>query len=85
MSLFPFNFSSTCIFLVSFYLTQWLVKKAIETREELGDKIRLFSISQFQKSYSLPEDKEKEEKEEQALNAVKTFKVRNVLVADINK
>jgi hypothetical protein len=31
------------------------VKRAIETKEEMGDYIRSYSISQFQKTYSLPE------------------------------
>ncbi|XP_065665995.1 coiled-coil domain-containing protein 93 isoform X5 [Hydra vulgaris] len=39
-----------------FPVVQWLVKRAIETREELGDQIRLYSISQFSKKYSLPQD-----------------------------
>lgn len=34
---------------------QWLVKRAIETREEMGDYVRAFSISQFQKTHRLPE------------------------------
>lgn len=34
---------------------QWLVKRAIETREELGDYIRNFSVSQFNKNHSTPE------------------------------
>lgn len=37
------------------FLSQWLVKRAIETKEEMGDYIRSYSISQFQKTYSLPE------------------------------
>ena len=37
------------------FLPQWLVKRAIETKEEMGDYIRSYSISQFQKTYSLPE------------------------------
>lgn len=36
-------------------LLQWLVKRAIETREEMGDYVRAYSISQFQKTHSLPE------------------------------
>jgi len=31
------------------------VKRAIETREEMGDYVRAYSISQFQKTHSLPE------------------------------
>ena len=41
-------FTGTCIL-------QWLVKKAIETREEMGDFIRAFSISQFSKTHKTPE------------------------------
>ncbi|XP_070210821.1 coiled-coil domain-containing protein 93-like isoform X2 [Littorina saxatilis] len=37
-------------------VVQWLVKRAIETREEMGDFIRAFSVSQFSKHYSTPED-----------------------------
>ncbi|XP_062573510.1 coiled-coil domain-containing protein 93-like isoform X2 [Saccostrea cucullata] len=37
-------------------VVQWLVKKAIETREEMGDFIRAFSISQFSKTHKTPED-----------------------------
>jgi len=51
------------------------VKRAIETREELGDKIRQYSINQFHKSYTLPKDEEIKEKEFLSLDAVKTFKV----------
>ena len=36
-------------------ILQWLVKKAIETREEMGDFIRAFSISQFSKTHKTPE------------------------------
>ncbi|KAL4222275.1 Coiled-coil domain-containing protein 93 [Mactra antiquata] len=37
-------------------VVQWLVKRAIETREELGDYIRNFSVSQFNKDHTTPED-----------------------------
>lgn len=47
---FPFH----CYKLFFFYF-QWLVKRAIETREEMGDYIRSYSISQFQKTHRLPE------------------------------
>ena len=46
----PSLFSS---FLVS--LWQWLVMKAIETREQMGDYIRAYSIAQFHKTHSFPE------------------------------
>ncbi|GIZ04140.1 coiled-coil domain-containing protein 93 [Caerostris extrusa] len=43
-------------FIHIFPVVQWLVKKAIETREETGDYIRAFSVSQFHKNYETPED-----------------------------
>nr|XP_012997953.1 coiled-coil domain-containing protein 93 isoform X1 [Cavia porcellus] len=43
-------------FIHIFPVVQWLVKRAIETKEEMGDYIRSYSVSQFQKTYSLPED-----------------------------
>ncbi|KAI3356608.1 hypothetical protein L3Q82_017810, partial [Scortum barcoo] len=42
-------------FIHIFPVIQWLVKRAIETREEMGDYVRAYSISQFQKNHSLPE------------------------------
>ncbi|XP_042541078.1 coiled-coil domain-containing protein 93 isoform X2 [Dipodomys spectabilis] len=42
-------------FIHIFPVVQWLVKRAIETKEEMGDYIRSYSIAQFQKTYSLPE------------------------------
>ncbi|XP_036713106.1 coiled-coil domain-containing protein 93 isoform X2 [Balaenoptera musculus] len=43
-------------FIHIFPVVQWLVKRAIETKEEMGDYIRCYSVSQFQRTYSLPED-----------------------------
>ncbi|XP_005089338.2 coiled-coil domain-containing protein 93 [Aplysia californica] len=43
-------------FIHIFPVVQWLVKKAIETREEMGDYIRQYSISQFNKNHKMPED-----------------------------
>ncbi|GFR91723.1 coiled-coil domain-containing protein 93-like [Elysia marginata] len=43
-------------FIHIFPVVQWLVKKAIETREEMGDYIRSYSISQFSKHHKMPED-----------------------------
>uniref|UniRef100_A0A4W6E0C4 Coiled-coil domain-containing protein 93 n=1 Tax=Lates calcarifer TaxID=8187 RepID=A0A4W6E0C4_LATCA len=43
-------------FIHIFPVIQWLVKRAIETREEMGDYVRAYSISQFQKTHSLPEN-----------------------------
>ena len=37
-------------------VVQWLVKRAVETKEEMGDFIRSFSVSQFNKNHKTPED-----------------------------
>ncbi|XP_065839966.1 coiled-coil domain-containing protein 93-like [Oscarella lobularis] len=54
---------------------QWLVRIAIETREELGDTIRMFSEFQFNKSHTLPQDEEFQAKLGKAENAVKEVQV----------
>ncbi|CAD5116478.1 DgyrCDS5360 [Dimorphilus gyrociliatus] len=45
-------------FIHIFPVIQWLVKKAIETREETGNVLRAFSVSQFNKSHALSEEEE---------------------------
>ncbi|XP_064143350.1 coiled-coil domain-containing protein 93 isoform X3 [Loxodonta africana] len=57
-------------FIHIFPVVQWLVKRAIETREEMGDYIRSYSISQFQKTYSLPEDDDFIKRKEKAIRTV---------------
>ncbi|XP_053116107.1 coiled-coil domain-containing protein 93 isoform X1 [Hemicordylus capensis] len=57
-------------FIHIFPVVQWLVKRAIETREEMGDYIRSYSISQFQKTHSLPEDDDFMQRKEKAVKAV---------------
>uniref|UniRef100_A0A8C0GMG0 Coiled-coil domain-containing protein 93 n=1 Tax=Chelonoidis abingdonii TaxID=106734 RepID=A0A8C0GMG0_CHEAB len=57
-------------FIHIFPVVQWLVKRAIETREEMGDYIRSYSISQFQKTRSLPEDDEFMQRKEKAIKTV---------------
>nr|XP_020462211.1 coiled-coil domain-containing protein 93 [Monopterus albus] len=57
-------------FIHIFPVIQWLVKRAIETREEMGDYVRAYSISQFQKSHSLPEDEEFLQRKDKAVRAV---------------
>uniref|UniRef100_A0A671T8R6 Coiled-coil domain-containing protein 93 n=1 Tax=Sinocyclocheilus anshuiensis TaxID=1608454 RepID=A0A671T8R6_9TELE len=54
----------------SFLTKKWLVKKAIETREEMGDYVRSYSISQFQKTHAFPEDEEFELRKERAISTV---------------
>ncbi|KAK1207797.1 CCD93 protein, partial [Pygoscelis papua] len=57
-------------FIHIFPVVQWLVKRAIETREEMGDYIRSYSISQFQKTHRLPEDDEFMQRKEKAIKMV---------------
>uniref|UniRef100_A0A667G822 Coiled-coil domain-containing protein 93 n=1 Tax=Lynx canadensis TaxID=61383 RepID=A0A667G822_LYNCA len=57
-------------FIHIFPVVQWLVKRAIETKEEMGDYIRSYSISQFQKTYSLPEDDDFVKRKEKAIKTV---------------
>ncbi|XP_061186128.1 coiled-coil domain-containing protein 93-like isoform X4 [Saccostrea echinata] len=55
-------------------VVQWLVKKAIETREEMGDFIRAFSISQFSKTHKTPEDVVFEELKEKSTTSLSNVK-----------
>uniref|UniRef100_A0A9L0IKN4 Coiled-coil domain-containing protein 93 n=1 Tax=Equus asinus TaxID=9793 RepID=A0A9L0IKN4_EQUAS len=57
-------------FIHIFPVIQWLVKRAIETKEEMGDYIRSYSVSQFQKTYSLPEDDDFLKRKEKAVKTV---------------
>ncbi|KAK2839383.1 hypothetical protein Q5P01_013123 [Channa striata] len=57
-------------FIHIFPVIQWLVKRAIETREEMGDYVRAYSISEFQKTHSLPEDEEFLQRKDKAVRAV---------------
>ncbi|NP_001085446.1 coiled-coil domain-containing protein 93 [Xenopus laevis] len=57
-------------FIHIFPVIQWLVKRAIETRQEMGDYIRSYSVSQFQKEHSLPEDQEFEHRREKAVRTL---------------
>ncbi|KAG7259933.1 hypothetical protein CRUP_014142, partial [Coryphaenoides rupestris] len=57
-------------FIHIFPVIQWLVKRAIETREEMGDHVRAFSIAQFHKTHSFPEDEDFLQKKDRAVKAV---------------
>ncbi|KAJ8255997.1 hypothetical protein COCON_G00198610 [Conger conger] len=57
-------------FIHIFPVVQWLVKRAIETREEMGDYIRSYAVAQFQKSHSTPEDDEFMQRKEKAIKTV---------------
>ncbi|KAJ3591949.1 hypothetical protein NHX12_007079 [Muraenolepis orangiensis] len=57
-------------FIHIFPVIQWLVKRAIETREEMGDYVRAFSIAQFHKSHGFPEDEDFLQKKDRAVKAV---------------
>ncbi|KAM3861897.1 coiled-coil domain-containing protein 93 [Diretmus argenteus] len=57
-------------FIHIFPVIQWLVKRAIETREEMGDYVRAYSISQFQKTHSFPEDEEFLQRKDKTVKAL---------------
>uniref|UniRef100_A0A8B9KLJ6 Coiled-coil domain-containing protein 93 n=1 Tax=Astyanax mexicanus TaxID=7994 RepID=A0A8B9KLJ6_ASTMX len=57
-------------FIHIFPVIQWLVKRAIETREEMGDYVRAYSISQFQKTHTFPEDEEFKQRKQKAVSTV---------------
>ncbi|KAM9448824.1 coiled-coil domain-containing protein 93-like isoform 2-T2 [Salvelinus alpinus] len=57
-------------FIHIFPVIQWLVKRAIETREEMGDYVRAYSVSQFQKTHSFPEDEDFLQRKEKVVKAV---------------
>ncbi|CAH2304922.1 coiled-coil domain-containing 93, partial [Pelobates cultripes] len=57
-------------FIHIFPVIQWLVKRAIETRQEMGDYIRSYSVFQFQKEHSLPEDDQFAQRREKALKTL---------------
>ncbi|RVE57765.1 hypothetical protein OJAV_G00202500 [Oryzias javanicus] len=59
-------------FIHIFPVIQWLVKRAIETREEMGDQVRAFSIAEFQKTHKLPEDEEFLQRKDKAVRAIVT-------------
>lgn len=62
--------ANTADYVNIFPIIQWLVKKVIETREETGDLMRLFSESQFNKNYQLPSDIEISKHKESATEFV---------------
>ena len=67
-------------------IIQWLVKKVIETREETGDLMRLFSESQFDKNFQLPEDFEFEQRKNvRQLKFFKCLKYLRLLVGLLEK
>nr|XP_054767034.1 coiled-coil domain-containing protein 93-like [Lytechinus pictus] len=62
--------------LVDHFITAevWLVKRAIETREEMGDQIRAFSISQFSKHHKTPEDVDFDDRKDTSISTVGEIK-----------
>ncbi len=54
---------------------QWLVKLAIATREEMGDFIRAFSESQFNREHRTPRDEEFNSRKERAIACLGGVKV----------
>ena len=63
-------------FIHIFPVIQWLVKRAIETREEFGDYIRSYSVSQYSKFHTTPDEVEFESRKDKAVLTVTELKVR---------
>lgn len=51
------------------------MKRAIETKEEMGDFNRLFSVSQFNKHHKLPEDEAFEDGKQASMATLSSVKV----------
>ncbi|XP_040295954.1 coiled-coil domain-containing protein 93 [Bufo bufo] len=63
-------------FIHIFPVIQWLVKRSIETRQEMGDYNRSYSVAQFQKDHRLPEDTEFLSRREKAVRTLnETFNI----------
>ena len=62
-------------FIHIFPVIQWLVKRAIETREEFGDYIRSYSMSQYSKFHTTPDEIEFESRKDRAVGTVSELKV----------
>ena len=62
-------------FIHIFPVIQWLVKRAIETREEFGDYIRSYSVSQYNKFHTTPDEVEFESRKDKAVATVAELKV----------
>ena len=57
-------------FIHIFPVIQWLVKRAIETREEFGDYIRSYSVSQYSKFHTTPDEIEFESHKDKAVETI---------------
>jgi len=62
-------------FIHIFPVIQWLVKRAIETREEFGDYIRSYSVSQYSKFHTTPDELEFESRKDKAVGTMTELKV----------
>ena len=62
-------------FIHIFPVIQWLVKRAIETREEFGDYIRSYSVSQYSKFHTTPDELEFESRKDKATGTMTELKV----------
>ncbi|PSN52794.1 Coiled-coil domain-containing protein 93 [Blattella germanica] len=61
-------------FIHIFPVIQWLVKKSVETREEMGDFVRSYAISQFRRLCPLPEEQNILTQQENILRNIRTIK-----------
>ena len=57
---------------------QWLVKRSVETREEMGDIVRSYAISQFHKLCPLREEQNILAQQEDILKNIRVIKVSQI-------
>ncbi|XP_046753987.1 coiled-coil domain-containing protein 93 isoform X4 [Diprion similis] len=57
-----------------FPIIQWLVKRSMEMREVMGDFVRSYAVSQFDKNYTFAKDSEMVAKKESMASNLKTVK-----------
>lgn len=61
---------------MNIYFLKWLVKHSMERRKEMGEYFREYAVNQFNKIYTLPEDKAASELRLKALANVQSVQVR---------
>eukprot|EP00106_Octopus_bimaculoides_P022968 XP_014790410.1 PREDICTED: coiled-coil domain-containing protein 93-like [Octopus bimaculoides] len=61
-------------FIHIFPVVQWLVKRALETREEVGDTIRAYSIYQFNRNNKMPQDEKFDSTKHNAIECLNNAK-----------
>jgi len=62
--------------------SQWLVKRSVETREEMWQFVRSFAVGQFNKLCPLPEEQRTLVQQDSMLRNIRAIKVMFSLLSD---